>query len=899
MVSKTDRKRLLIIGNGMAAGKLLEELISKNKDLFDITVIGNEPSGNYNRIKLILKLKNDDVPDFMLNTPEWYEKNAIHLIVPAEATSIKRDEKKVSLSDGRTFSYDLLVLAMGSSPLIPPMKGLDLKGVGVLRKLEDVKRLREELSGKTHVTVVGGGLLGIELAEVLHSLGKHVTISHLMKSLMETQLSEEAGLFLQNKLEQKGIEFVMSTYITELLGSTAGVEQAVFKDGRKIKTEMVLFSCGIRPNTALAAGCGLNFNKGIVVDASLKTNDPSIYAVGECIEHQGKIWGLVAPVYEQARILAAVLCGEKTTYTPSALPPTRLKSHIPVISMGQIDPLPEDEVCLYRDPHSLIYKRLIIRENTLKGANIIGDDINIDSIGMHYSGRLSLPPKRHELLFPGAASGETLLDASVWPDDVRVCDCHGVDAGKIRNAILSGHDTVNKIGLHTKAGTGCGNCKNKIRSLIIASLGELKEDVTEKYYVPGIPMTREVLSEFILKQELKSCSSVFKSIPESVDDSKTRMGLDFLLNFLWKGVYDVEEDSRCANDRYSGNIQKDGTFSVIPHMAGGLATPGELRAIAEVAEKFDARIKVTGADRIGLYAIQKKDLKEVWHLLQMESGHAFTKCFRACKACVGKEYCRFGLGDSLTLGQKMSDRYRGVAGPAKFKMGVSGCPRNCSEATIKDFGVVIVEGGYDLYVGGNGGSKVVPSKLLARVETEDEVIAFADRFYEYYRSLAKYGERSAFFVERLGIDAIRDALLHDSREKLKKLEDDFKAYLKNITDPWKKPGTLNNEKEAQEAEWVDCGPVSEYPPGQSKLIKLEHAEIAVFHGRDGRWFAVHGRCPHKQGPIVDSIYGNGRLACPLHSYSFDIVSGKCNSPEIGDLPVYELKRSNERVWVKL
>jgi len=888
----------------MAGGKLAEELVARDKNRYDITIIGDEPYGNYNRIKLVVKLKEPYLPDLFLNTPEWYAENDITAILGQPVQAIDKAVKTVTLADDQILLYDKLVLAVGSRPIIPPMNGLDLPGVFALRRLEDVDRVTEYLQDKNEVTVVGGGILGLELALMLRLLGKRVTVSHLMQTLMEMQLPEDAGRYLQRHIEALGVNFVMGTYITELLGSTAGVSKALFKDGTIITTDAVFFNCGIRPNTDLARAAGLTFNKGISVNDRLQTSDTDIYACGECIEYQGQIWGLVAPVYEQSRTLAAILCDEDISYKPSPPTPTRLKSDIPVISMGKFKPDVSDEITLYTDPASATYKQLIINNNTLVGAVMVGEDLNADLVSLHYTAKIPVPTRRADLLFPGARTGDSIVDGKLIPDEAQICDCNGVSASSIRKSIHNGNDTLYKVMNNTKAGTGCGNCKNKIKALLISEVGELRVDPAEKYFVAGITMDRQTLTDFIVSNSLRSVSQVFAAIPDSVDDSKTRMGLDFLLNYIWKSDYIVEKDARCANDRYSGNIQNDGRYSVIPNIAGGVATSAHLRALADVADEYNTMIKVTGSDRIGLFSIDKKDLKDVWHKLQMGSGHAFTKSFRACKSCVGSTHCRFGLMDSLAMGQRLGDRYRGVMGPAKLKMGVAGCPRNCSESTIKDFGVVAVEGGWDIYIGGNGGAHVYVAHKIAQVKDDDEVIRIADRYYEYYRRFAKYGERTALFVERLGLNTVVDAILNAPPQELQELEESFQQMLDNYKDPWfSSDEDLNNVAERPNDMdthgFNDLAPAADIPAGSSRLFHVNDIPIAIFHGRDERWIAAYGICPHKSGPLVDSIYGNGRLVCPLHSYSFDVVTGACDNPEIANVRIFEIMVKNERVLVKV
>lgn len=897
------KQRLVVVGSGMAGSKVLEEILARDPGRYALSVVGEEAAGNYNRIKLVVRLKEPNLPDFFLNTPEWYAQNGVQAWLGQPVAAIDRAARKVVLANGRRVDYDLLVLATGARPFIPPIQGLDLPGVFALRRLEDIERVQRFLEDRSRVMVVGGGLLGIELALMLRLLGKQVTVSHLMPTLMEMQLPEEAGRYLQRHLEALGIRFVLGTHITELLGSTGGVEKAVFKNGAKIETEAVFFSCGIRPNTDLAKACGLLHNRGIVVDGQLRTSDPAVYACGECVEFNGETWGLVAPVYEQARTLAGVLTGENVTYTPSAPTPTRLKSDIPVLSMGRFKPQPGDEVTSYADPTGGVFKQLIIRDSVLAGAVLVGEDLNADTVSLHYTARIPVPPRRADLLFPGARAGEAILDGKQIPDDAQVCDCNGVSAGKIRKAIHGGCDTLQKVMANTKAGTGCGNCKNKIKALLISEVGELREDPAEKYYVAGIPLDREALTALIRERELKSVSQVLAAVPGSVDDSKTRMGLDYLLGYLWKSEFVVEEDSRCANDRYFGNIQKTGLFSVIPDMPGGVATSRQLRALADAADKYGALIKVTGADRIGLYSVHKRDLRRVWDDLQMNSGHAFTKCFRACKSCVGSAHCRFGLMDSLGLAQRMGTRYRGTMGPAKFKMGVSGCPRNCAEATIKDFGVVAVENGWDVFIGGNGGAHVYAAKKIVRYATDDEVIRCCDRFYEYFRRHAKYGERAAYLVERVGLATVVDAVVNATPEALRELETSFQAALDAYRDPWKTAtGAMDNEA-PDEADEPGDGAVQvaleeDIRPGAARLVHVRGKPVAVFHGRDGRWVAANGVCPHEGGPVVDSLYGNGRLTCPLHSYSFDVITGRCDNAEFPPLGIYPVEVREGRVLVR-
>ena len=899
------KEKLVIVGCGMASGKFIEEMVNREPGRFDITVIGDEAHGNYNRIKLVNMLYSDLVEDVFIQSPEYFKEKKVNALLGVKAVSIDCEKKKILLGNESVISYDKLVFATGSKPFVPKVDGIELSGVMTIRTINDVDRAKRYLEERTEVLVVGGGLLGLELALGLKKMGKHIMIAHLVDSLMEFQLCKDAAFYLQRKMEEKGLQFFMENPVAGLLGDETGVKKAILKNGTEITVDAVFFNCGIKPNTKLAVEAGLRVNRGIMVDDMLKTSDDNIYAIGECCEHRGRIYGLVSPVWDQARMLVSILLGDNTFYAGSEIPATRLKSDFPVITMGKFNEHAGDEIAVFEDKNSLIYKKLIIRDNKIIGANLIGEDLNADGISLAFTAKLPIPSRRADILFPGASASEAIMDASSWPDDAPICDCNGINAGKIRKSIKNGADTISKVMSCTRAGTGCGNCKNKLKALLISEIGELKYDPSDMYFVPGIPLNRDALNEYTIKGGYRSVSALLLSFGDkATDDPKTRMGLDYLLSYIWKGYYDIEYDSKAANDRYCGNIQKDGTFSVIPRIHGGVADPDNLAKIANVAKEYNLTVKITGADRIGLYSLKKEDLDKVWQKLGCECGYAYSKTFRAAKSCVGSEFCRYGVGDSMTLGKKMCDRYHGMTGPAKFKMGVSGCPRNCAEATIKDFGAVAAEGGWDVFIGGNGGAHVMVAKKIARVKTHEEVMKIADRFYEYYRFHGKYLERTSHFVDRMGVEKITDAILYDTPDKLKKLEDDFSLALSNIKNPWNKHGNLDNMKETGKIAnatdgWFTIAKLDDVSSGESKIVKTSEAEFAVFHTRDGKWIVSETKCPHEKGPIVDSIYGNGRLHCPIHNYSFDINSGKSNADDIGALKIYKSKIIDDRLMIWL
>ncbi len=787
------KEHIVIVGCGMGGAKLVEELLGQDPAgaRFQISIVGEEEHGNYDRIKLVQKLRDDAVEGFWLNSAEWYQEKKVAAYLDHRVTHIDSERKLIRSHKELELHYDKLVLALGARPFVPPIEGVKQEGVFTLRSLSDALEIRKAIAGKSKIMVIGGGILGLELAYGLKSIGKQVLVSHLMPRLMEKQLDDGGAAILMKKLTGKGMEFVIDTYVVELRQLSDGRLSALFQNRVKKEIDAVIINTGITPVKLLAELAGIFTNRGILVDSKLQTSVKDIFALGECIEHRGKTWGLIAPVYEQARCLAAILNGQDIEYRDTVSPPVRLKCDIPVLTMGQSFEGQGDQVISFNDPKSMIYKKLILQGECLAGAILVGDERNLDAISLHYSAKLPLPEDIAQLLFPGSGEAEAELpDTSAWPDDITICDCNGISAGRVREVIAAGNDTEFSAVKVSRAGTGCGTCKNRVKALLLASVGELKEDPRAQYYLPGIPMKRAELEEFISTRELRSVSEVLDALLKAKGDALTRMGLDYLLGFIWKGDYVEQKDSKFVNDRYHGNIQKDGTFSVIPRAHGGVITPEQLQRMADVAKKYKVKmIKVTGADRLALFSFAREDLPKVWADLDMDSGHAYGKYFRSAKSCVGSDFCRFGLKDSIRMGEMMDDRYRGTIFPAKLKMGASGCPRNCAEATIKDFGVVASGTGWDIFIGGNGGAKVEAAQKLTKVQTDEEVFQIADRFLEYYRRHGLYHERTSKFVARIGLEKIRDAVLFDTEQNLREMEESFAEYRERYQDPWKQEET--------------------------------------------------------------------------------------------------------------
>jgi nitrite reductase (NADH) large subunit len=793
----TGKQRLVVIGNGMAGARLVEDVLSRDGGgLYDIIMFGDEPYGNYNRILLSGVLAGTHDPkDIFINPLSWYEQNNVKLHAGVRITQIDRVARLVHGADGTIEKYDKLVIATGSAPFVPPLQNLYTEagsfkdGVFVFRTLNDCAGIANYAGDARRAAVIGGGLLGLEAARGLLNLGIKVDVIHLMPHLMEVQLDSSAADVLRRTMERMGVSVHLEKNTTAVLGD-GQVTGLQFKDGSTIDCDMVVISAGIRPNVALAKQAGLTVERGIVVGDDLASpDDPDIYSVGECAQHRGQVYGLVAPLWEQTHILAERLTGHNpnASYRGSKVS-TKLKvMGVELAVMGIKDAAHEnDEVVNYVEPLRGIYKKLIIRNGRLAGAILLGDASGAPGLLQSFDRNTILPDNRAELLFPLAA--ESLeLSLEDMPDSAQVCNCNGVSKGQLVQAITNGCRSFKALCDATRAGTGCGSCKPQIQAVLASAAGDLFiEDPSVNYYVPGLPFAKPELIQAIKQQNLYSVSAVFEALGDGREDPASKAGLASLLKTIWGKDYEDERDARFINDRVHANIQKDKTFSVIPRIYGGVTSASQLRRIADVAEKYNVpMVKITGGQRIDLLGITKEDLPNVWRDLDMPSGHAYSKAFRTCKTCVGTEFCRYGVGDSTTLGIQIEKRFQGLEAPHKMKLAATGCPRNCAEATTKDLGVVAIEGGkWEIYIGGAAGSRVRKGDVLCVVDTHEEVLHYMGRFMQYYREHGKYLERTYDFVERLGIEKLKRLLIADEEGICSRLDEGIQAAVDAYVDPW-------------------------------------------------------------------------------------------------------------------
>jgi len=792
------KEKLVLVGNGMAGVRTLEELLKIAPDMYDITVFGAEPYGNYNRIMLSPVLAGEKtVDDIMLNDEQWYSDNGITLYKGKSVAEIDRLNKKVIAADGTTADYDRLLLATGSNPFMIPVPGKDKDGVIAFRDIHDVDTMLQASKDYQKAVVIGGGLLGLEAANGLMKQGMDVTVVHLLDSLMERQLDKPASALLKASLEERGMNFLMEAATVEIIGN-GRVQGVRFKDGSEVEADLVVMGVGIVPNAELAKSAGLHCERGIVVNDVMQTFDPAIYAVGECAQHRGIAYGLVAPLFEQGKVAANQLANLGYAHYQGSVTSTKLKvTGIDLFSAGDFNEAEGDEVMVLQDPASGTYKKLVISDNRIKGAVLYGDTIDGTWYFQLMRENTNIADFRKTILFGqhdlGDAGHGDETRVMALSDDAEICGCNGVCKGDIVNAISKhGLFTLEDVRAHTKASSSCGSCTGLVEALLASTVGEGYDASPNKQ--PMCKCTEYSHDEVIATikaNELKSIPAVRDFLEWKTPDgcSACRPALNYYLLARWPEEYVDDAQSRFINERAHGNIQKDGTYSVVPRMFGGLVKPDELRAIADVCDKYDVpEMKVTGGQRIDLFGIKKEDLPPMWKDLTdagFVSGHAYGKAMRTVKTCAGKTWCRFGTQNSTGLGVQLEELTWGSWMPHKFKLAVSGCPRNCAEATIKDFGVVCVDSGYELHIGGNGGIKVRVTDLLCKVDTEEEVLEYCGAFTQMYREEAHYLERTAPWVERVGLSSIKERLLDDETER-RELYERFKIGQKVAqVDPWK------------------------------------------------------------------------------------------------------------------
>ncbi|CAH1195172.1 Nitrite reductase [NAD(P)H] [Paenibacillus allorhizoplanae] len=784
------KKKIVLVGNGMAGVNCIEQLLKLAPNSYEITIFGKEPHPNYNRILLSSVLAGDaDMKDIVINDWSWYTDNNITLHTGHTVNKIDTERKLVSTDHGITVAYDELILATGSLPFMLPLPGADKEGVIAFRDIADCETMMETAKNYKRAVVIGGGLLGLEAARGLLNLNMEVSVVHINEYLMNLQLDRTASTMLQQELEQQGMKFLLKKNSETILGKKR-VTGLRFTDGSEVDADLIVMAVGIRPNMALAKNSGIEINRGIVVNDFLETSVPHIYSIGECTEHRGVAYGLVAPLYEQGAVLAKRLAGVSTDGYQGSVVSTKLKvSGVDVFSAGEYADKPGTRAVRVQDDFDGIYKKVVIREGKVIGAVLFGDISDGSRLfAMIRNGEDVTGKEKMVLLGDGGGKTKSGVDlvAGMSADEI-VCGCNGVSKGAIVQAIQEkGCSSVNDIKACTKASASCGGCKPLVADVLTYVLGADGVKTVKEGICGCTTLGRDEVVEAIRTMQLTTTKEVMNVLEWTNTEgcSKCRPALNYYLGMVWPEEHEDERESRFVNERNHANIQKDGTYSVVPRMYGGVTTPKDLKKIAEIAEKYEVPlVKVTGGQRIDLLGVKKEDLPGMWADLDMPSGYAYGKSLRTVKTCVGSTFCRFGTQDAIGMGIQLEKKFERLYTPAKVKMAVSGCPRNCAEATIKDFGVVAIDGGWELHVGGNGGTKLRGTDLLCKVKTEEEVLEWSGAYLQYYRETGKYNERTSEWLERVGLETIKTTLA--SSEDRAAFNDRINKALSLLKDPWK------------------------------------------------------------------------------------------------------------------
>ncbi|MEZ5662246.1 MAG: nitrite reductase large subunit NirB [Burkholderiaceae bacterium] len=798
------KMKLVMVGNGMAGVRTLEELLKIAPEFYDITVFGAEPHPNYNRILLSPVLAGEQTLDqIVLNDWSWYTDNHITLHAGYQVTSVDRVRRAVTgvNAEGQTVvaEYDRLIMATGSNPFILPIPGKDLDGVLAYRDIADTQAMIDAAATYKHAVVIGGGLLGLEAANGLMKRGMQVSVVHVAPWLMERQLDDVAGKLLQKSLEERGMAFLIGAQTQELVGDQdegkGGRVKAIrFKDGSEVPADLVVMAVGIRPNTALAESMRLHVNRGIVVSDTMQTvTDPRIYAVGECAAHRGIAYGLVAPLFEQGKVLATHLAEFGIGRYTGSQTSTKLKvTGIDLFSAGDFMGGDGTEEIVMSDPFGGVYKKLVIKDDKLVGACLYGDTVD----GSWYFKLLREGRKVHDirdkLMFGESNMGDTghagQNKATAMADSDEVCGCNGVTKGTICKAIKDkGLFTLDEVKKHTKASASCGSCTGLVEQILMATVGAGYSATPKKKAMCGCTEhSHQEVRDAIRKEKLLTIADTFRVLNWKTPNgcASCRPAVNYYLISTWPKEARDDPQSRFINERSHANIQKDGTYSVIPRMWGGETTADELRRIADAVDKYKIpTVKVTGGQRIDLLGVKKEDLVHVWKDIGMPSGHAYAKALRTVKTCVGSEWCRMGTQDSTQMGKDLEKAMWRMYAPHKVKFAVSGCPRNCAEAGIKDVGIIGVDSGWEMYVAGNGGIKTDVAQFLVKLKTAEEVMEYTGAFMQLYRLEGWYLERTVHYVNRVGLDYIKQRILDDA-EGRKALWEQLQFALDGEPDPW-------------------------------------------------------------------------------------------------------------------
>ena len=833
--------RLVVVGNGMVGQRFLEAVAPGTA--FSITVIGEEPRPAYDRVHLSAFFSGKTAADLSLVTEDFFSRNSITTVFGERVVAIDRGARVVRTSGGREIAYDTLVLATGSYPFVPPVPGRDRPGCHVYRTIEDLESIRASSAQARVGAVVGGGLLGLEAAKALLDLGLETHIVEFAPRLMALQVDEGGGGMLRRKIEALGVRVHTGKNTQEIGDGSATCHRMNFADGSFLETDVIVFSAGIRPRDDLARGAGLAVGErgGVVIDDCCRTSDPAVYAIGECALWRGKVFGLVAPGYQMAQIVASQLAGAADATFAGADMSTKLKLlGVDVASVGDAHAAtPGARSYFFVDGKRELYKKLVVNEDgsRLLGAVLIGDAEAYGTCLQTLLNDLPLPEYPEELILPPRAGGQAAQGSGVaaLPADAQICSCNNVSKGAICAAVEAGCTTIGAIKKNTKAATSCGGCASLVTQILKSEL-KRKGVAVDNHICEHFPYSRQQLFHLIRFGELQSFDAVLAAHGRGLGCDICKPAVGSILASCWNGFVLARERAplQDTNDYFLANMQKDGTYSVVPRVPGGEITPERLIVIGEVARKFGLYTKITGGQRIDLLGAQVHQLPLIWKELiaaGFESGHAYGKAMRTVKSCVGSTWCRYGVQDSVGLAIAIENRYKGLRAPHKIKLAVSGCTRECAEAQSKDVGVIATEKGWNLYVCGNGGMKPRHAELLAADLDKQTLIRYIDRFLMFYIRTADRLQRTSTWRDNLegGLGYLRQVVCEDRLGIAAELEADMARIVASYECEWRKaiedPTTLKRFRHFINSPDADDNVVFIQERGQIRPARRE--ELAV------------------------------------------------------------------------
>ncbi len=775
-----EKLKIVVVGNGNAGAALVDSLLAKDSGRVEITLYGDEEVGTYDRVRLSEFMAGTvDLAQLGMRSDDWYEERNVRFRRGVRVEELDTKAQKVRGTDGEWVPYDRLVFATGSSSSVPPIEGRDKKGVFVFRTVRDVEEMLE--AAPERAVVIGGGLLGLEAAYGLTTHGSEVTVLHRSPHLMNQQLDPAAGRMLGREIEKIGIRFKVGANTEEIMGK-GRVQGVKLKSGEYLPADMVVICTGIRPNKGLAGRAGVRANSGILVNEHMETNVKNVYAVGECTEYNGQLIGLVAPALEQVRVVVDTILGErKLVYKGSGASTTLKVAGVDLVSAGDAYGREEDcEAIVSSNPLEGVYRKAVVKNGKVVGTILLGDI----SAGPQMTEAVKRAMPAEEVAGLVIGSVDAASAPLELPDEAQVCDCNGVSKGRIVATIQDLKlKKVSEVIQETKAGNSCGSCKPLVAQILEQAADEVEED--KNYVCKCMELMADDVKEIVRSRGLKSVSEVGEACGAGKVCPDCKPALTYIVASTNSNRHKEERHARTINDRVHANIQNDGTFSIVPRTYGGVTSPDQLRKVADVAEKYNARmVKITGSQRLDILGVKKEDLPKAWADLGMPSGFAYGKAFRQVKTCVGTDFCRYGVGDSTNLGIDLEKAFEFLYTPAKVKMGCSGCPRNCAEASVKDIGAIAIEGGWQIYVGGAAGMEVRKGDVLATVETKEEAYDVMMAFMQYYRENGQPKERTYDFVPRVGLEEIKKNVLDEESGEPERLRERLRKAKEATSDPW-------------------------------------------------------------------------------------------------------------------